>query len=678
MKAIPLLLLSILIRQNAFAMQWSDNSEINSRISRSNNTENMNPLIISNDNSHFIIIWIEKNDQQYKIMAQYVDSTGSKKWLEGGITLAAMNSSRSLPIFDAVMLDNKTFVITWKQNDAIFAQMFRDGTAVWVGNKVINSSGKSKMDITISKLKVDPTAETADEFVISWLDDISPAATSDFMIGRNIKAQKIDESGSTLWREEGVAVYNLLPIIKWKYLPSYSLSHDSKGAVYYAFQIVINDWWAVVQKLDNSGNVLTEATPVGVNPKSPTLPQLLLTDNKESTDVFVSWISDMNSGTSGLDIYAQLIHFKHENTQPELKWGQIGIPVCTNRFNQLTHKIAEVDGNFYIFWWDDRPTPNSSPDNLHVYGNKINKNGDLLWGTEGTKFGTSIGPEILENFYEHIRCVPDKIGNLIISWTSQNDLVTKKIDKDGNLHWGTGLDPLIISNASARQQQHQIIQYSGEGIISVWQDTRNSMTSIYMQNINTDGLPGNRCNPPESLTYRVIEIHATTSKNIELHWKDKSKIEDGFIVERWIGNEQHKQQILLNPNSTSYLAQNIAPDTKYSFRVSTFKNNSVPAQSGILTFIIPSDFSAGNPLIQPNNHKNNPKNLSNPSGEFSDHHTGKTRQLINRCHNSINLSASTPKSHEADKQLTAVSIILFTLFLHILIVRLSLYSRLIN
>ncbi len=70
-----------------------------------------------------------------------------------------------------------------------------------------------------------------------------------------------------------------------------------------------------------------------------------------------------------------------------------------------------------------------------------------------------------------------------------------------------------------------------------------------------------------------LEVTAVSSSAIELDWRD-SQYEDGYIIQRSIGNEQNFTLLTssIAANDTHYLNQNLSPSTVYFYRVAAFNN----------------------------------------------------------------------------------------------------------
>jgi hypothetical protein len=173
-----------------------------------------------------------------------------------------------------------------------------------------------------------------------------------------------------------------------------------------------------------------------------------------------------------LDIYAQRIDSKGFT-----QWQKNGIPICLAPLNQdYPIMISDNEGGAIIAWEDDRDTVNSK-----IYVQKVSHNGNILWNNNGVLAGKQGGL--------FARPVLDGEGGVIVAWWSRNtsgdhDMVfCQRIDKDGNIMWG---DSGIIINERPGvipNNEIAIISDGNNGAIIAW--TQEEV--IYAQRIAKEG-----------------------------------------------------------------------------------------------------------------------------------------------------------------------------------------------
>lgn len=170
------------------------------------------------------------------------------------------------------------------------------------------------------------------------------------------------------------------------------------------------------------------------------------------------------------NIYAQRV-----DENGNLLWGE-GIPICDTTGNQKYPIIAsDNSGGIYVFWEDNR-----SGTQWDLYGQRVDGNGNILWA----KNGILIDEEIVDSWGKQV--VSDNTGCGIIVWTefSQNDtdIYAQRIDENGNKLWGEYGIPVCDTNYS--QYYPQAI-FDGNDVIITWQDELGE--NIFAQKIDLSG-----------------------------------------------------------------------------------------------------------------------------------------------------------------------------------------------
>ena len=119
--------------------------------------------------------------------------------------------------------------------------------------------------------------------------------------------------------------------------------------------------------------------------------------------------------------------------------------------------------------WTD--TRNSIRD---IYAQKIDSNGDYLWGDDGAVVVDVDGRQ------EDPLLVRDGNGGAYIIWRDYRDenyygdIYAQHIDTDGNILWDT--DGVPLSNQSGEQSSHNLCIDGTGGAYAVWVDKNGSGT----------------------------------------------------------------------------------------------------------------------------------------------------------------------------------------------------------
>lgn len=159
-------------------------------------------------------------------------------------------------------------------------------------------------------------------------------------------------------------------------------------------------------------------------------------------------------------------------------WDQDGVPICVLEQDQTnTHIVKDGEGGAIIVWIDDR---NGHSD---IYAQRIDANGTILW--------TENGISICTNSYDkyHLNIINDNFGGAFITWAVEvsgvEDIYAQRIDRNGNLLWGTDAVPVCIE--PQKQRFPTLCRDGDNGTIIAWSDWRNSDVDIYAQKLDADG-----------------------------------------------------------------------------------------------------------------------------------------------------------------------------------------------
>jgi hypothetical protein len=176
------------------------------------------------------------------------------------------------------------------------------------------------------------------------------------------------------------------------------------------------------------------------------------------------------------DIYAQRID-KNGN----VLWNTNGVAICTTRYQQSTPKLIPDGKGGAIIVWDDQRTGLYSG---NIYAQRVNPNGQVLWTTNGiaVKAGSAYTPYM----------ATDGAGGAIIAWRDDRvsmdaaDVYAQRIDSSGNIMWtSTGV---AIATAASMQYPSCIVSDDSAGAIIVWTHVRaDATTNIFAQRITAAG-----------------------------------------------------------------------------------------------------------------------------------------------------------------------------------------------
>lgn len=177
-------------------------------------------------------------------------------------------------------------------------------------------------------------------------------------------------------------------------------------------------------------------------------------------------------------------------------WGSPGIQVfgvTGGSTNASRNPAVARDGNQLCIAWEYDNSTNSSK-GWNILANRVTANGALVWGT------STSAPEISSDWVgDQINAIvfPDDstdvsgVGGLLVvyeNYFSSRDIVMTRLLPDGNSLRPSYPNQLysVCSEANDQTGQRAVKTGSGE-LLTVWNDTRNTYSSIYAQ--RTDRTP---------------------------------------------------------------------------------------------------------------------------------------------------------------------------------------------
>jgi hypothetical protein len=162
----------------------------------------------------------------------------------------------------------------------------------------------------------------------------------------------------------------------------------------------------------------------------------------------------------------------------------VNTPVSTATGNQNDQRIHVDDNGGVIIIWTDYRSGTAT-----VYAQKLDAKGVPQWAADGVAVCTATGAQ------ENPRLHKDDSGGAIIVWqdyrsASNYDIYAQRIDSNGNRLWG---DSGVAVCTAGKSQKKPLIQRDGSGgAIITWHDNRNSSSTgldIYAQRLNANGVP---------------------------------------------------------------------------------------------------------------------------------------------------------------------------------------------
>ncbi len=382
--------------------------------------EQHSPTIIQVANNSYFVAWFKKTGSSFmSVYVQEVDDNGTPQW--GSpllITSTGIQNTTADPI--SLVSDNAGgAIIAWTDNrggnNDMYAQRIdTNGNSLWTAGGVVISNASG------GQSRANAVTDGAGGAVIVWLDTR--------LGGQHQYMQKINSSGVVQWTANGVDLGVGANVHGSLAVPMIS---DGAGGAYTAYMAGGANSNTILQRIDSTGNVasgwpgggLSLQTLIDANHLSLNVDLI----RNQSGDVIVSWdYVDVSGGGNVQDIYAQKV-----SPSGVKQWGS-DIKISTS--GKAANPVMTTDGsNGAIIVWDD--TANSGTNQGDIYGQKIDTNGNLIWGANGLPLAATT-----RNEYVYRNMVADNNGGAYISYNdySLGGSPLQHIGPSGNIYWQSG------------------------------------------------------------------------------------------------------------------------------------------------------------------------------------------------------------------------------------------------
>jgi len=185
--------------------------------------------------------------------------------------------------------------------------------------------------------------------------------------------------------------------------------------------------------------------------------------------VIICW-QDSRNGT--WDIYAQRV-----DSSGYLLWGEYGIAVADGPATQDWPVMASDEQGGAIIAWEQ-------PAASDIYAQRINSEGQKLWGDEGVLVCGA------PDYQGWLDITEDGQGGAIMAWEDERtpgngaDIYAQRVDEFGNVLWRG--DGLPVCSLETNQFYPHLISHGDGGAIIGWEDGRD-WAKIYLQKVDAAG-----------------------------------------------------------------------------------------------------------------------------------------------------------------------------------------------
>jgi hypothetical protein len=282
----------------------------------------------------------------------------------------------------------------------------------------------------------------------SKYDDSQPISVSDgaggsiigFYHNDDFHLQKITALGNIAWGSSTNPI-SLLDVDKDMDVDDAIILGDGAGGAFAAWALYIGDsdnGDIYVQHFDATGNKLWTASGIKLTNNSNVIdnygPNLCLDG---AGGIIVGWQSD--NDTDHFQMMTQRV-----NSSGAIQWVTGGVQVCTAPGFRAGGLVSDGAMGAIFTFRDTRNDPNGTEykddyDNMDLYAQRINGNGQRLWTNNGAPVCTSPGNQSLER-----EIVSDGNGGAIILFFDFTDeaaqgykILTQRISGSGSALWNT-------------------------------------------------------------------------------------------------------------------------------------------------------------------------------------------------------------------------------------------------
>lgn len=537
----------LLILSNLSFAQWSDNAYINKILSADLN-KSMLPKIAVCPNGNYYVSWMYDDNLNFNTYLHYYDKNGNQLW-EEPLLISDHQTRTWITDYSLIADKDNCAVITFQDirnynliidNSDVFAyRISPTGEFLW-GKDGINLSPNANL-FTASP-KVCETKEG--NYIVAWnaaqetFRDTVPDKCMIFI-------SKLNKDGEILW-ENPIKLQDTL----WQFFfPNLVASGDDDFIIQWLQYELIEDpligklaWrYIYCQKYGNDGTPLWESNiaifdTIGISPGTYLIPEA---KSDGDDGIIVVW---RIGNEMAINIKAQ--HITKNGIE---KWQHNGIMICANENIDQDYPKFDYDPiakDLYVFWIIDYYDDVELTYYVGLYGNKINDNGDRVWGDNGIEYIEPINVSLPFPFVEDVSY---HNNNVLLLFSISNKQTSKDnrmdtlkaalFDKDGNYVWKTKY--IDVCNNPSYKMFTVLSKFANDQWVAVWGDSRNTLIDyhqdIYGQNINLDGTIGVKGSSVESNYNKLYKIYPNPAKDIiylQSYDENYTNIEvgtDGFI-----------------------------------------------------------------------------------------------------------------------------------------------------
>jgi PKD repeat protein len=488
----------IMIMILAFTISWAEWNEdpmVNQQISFGEGDQINAKTETLDDGSCFVSWLVSDSTGSYNLRIQYLNADGSHQFEENGVLVFGGETMTWVTDYDMTIDNDGNAIIAYNdmRNGSTLAsygyKISQSGELVWGDGILVSSdsgfSAAPKVVVTDANNAVFASMQQATDV---------------------IEMQKLSPSGEKLWGEtpKEIAIPDvrctwpqMLPIENDQILLKY---FQDSGPTWSANRLVF------AKKMDSDGNDLWEQDVVISDAGAiSTWTQIFSMISDNAGGFFIGWHDSRVNSTIG-NSYVQ-----HVDTDGNLGFTQNGLLLNTNTNNNQYNPKLCVDqiGNIYAFWNEQ----DGDQINRGINGQKINDDGDRLWGDNGI----NVIPLTTDNCGVVDVDIYDEQLVVYISKEVQanTNIIAKKFNSEGENVWAEEAQISITSGNKAGIVSTTI---NNNQAVLAWSDD-----NIFAQNISFEDEPELVCDFSADITSGTAPLVVQFTDNSEgnitsWHW----------------------------------------------------------------------------------------------------------------------------------------------------------------
>ncbi|MFA6549047.1 MAG: hypothetical protein WCT39_03865 [Candidatus Margulisiibacteriota bacterium] len=421
-----------------------------------------NPRLAPDGSGGALVAWEDEREENSNIYMQRILGSGQIDWAENGAPVSQSTEKQTNPI--VAKLAGEEWAIAWEEvsgqkGTKLFLQKINSaGISGWTSEKIPLASQRGNQEAPSL------CCDTKGNILVAWQDKRSG--------NTDLYAQKISSDGIASFGNDGKLVCSATGSVIQQNVRATLVNSDLVLAYEDARSGYLNIY---AQKINKSGSLLwgRGGIPVGKVAAEQSDPCIVPDGSK---GIYVAWKDQRQNGKSAIRL--QHLDAKGERSfDPSLAIA----PFPSHQTAPLA--ISDKAGGIILLWQDDRNVLGLQD----IYGQRISKKGDLLWGKGGKPIVSANGDQVEASM------IGDGNGGAFIVWTDYRrgernpDIYAQRIDAQGEPLWTS--DGALVCGAPDIQRSPRLVSDGENGILVSWTDKGGGSYDIYAQRIGKNGQP---------------------------------------------------------------------------------------------------------------------------------------------------------------------------------------------